>query len=862
VAALRALSRLVALVLGLPLLAGGGVVVGLAHAPDLGVVKVGRSLLVDALTAVDGALGLGLQPDGVLEKLAASPLAYALPAVGLLLLAFALKPRRGGAAEESAESDEGALSVAKLDRSTRKRAEKQVKDLVKQGKIREAADLCFTADQLDKAVELYIQCDQVQRAAEIRHDQNRFDEAADLFARAGRHESAAAIYAEREEWEKAADCFVAAGRKSMAAEMYEKAGQHAKAAQAFQDSGFQRHAAQEWVRCQQWGKAAASLEEVIADEGARVGSGDSKKDKEVRTLVMQCAKLHEQAGDVAGAARVLERGNCLAAAAALAVQLGDHGRAAELYQKAGEMQKSAESLRAMGEDKAAAQLLGEYQRDQGDDEGAAVHFEQAGDFLSAGDIYRKLQQHAKAGECFERNHDSLQAAEMFRLAGDAARAAQAYESSQKFDDAAACWEEAGDPARQAQALVQAERYLEAGRLLVRQKLYDEAIKVLQKVAPDSPDLPKASAILGRIFKDKGMFPLSVKKLRQAIGSAELGAENIDAYYMLAVVYDSNRQFRDAVDIFEKILAQDYHYGDVEDRLDAAREKLKLAEMKDGAQGGGTQSSSGSLTPSGNSRYQIVAELGRGGMGIVYKAQDTVLDRVVAYKVLPDALKENPQALKNFLREAKSAAQLNHPGIVTVFDAGEQDGRYYIAMEYVDGTTLKEILKRRGVIAPGGVTHVLAQMCEALAYAHEQKIVHRDIKAANTMWTRDKKAKIMDFGLAKVLEEVRNHTTLVSGTPYYMSPEQTLGKNVDHRTDIYSLGVTIFELCTGRLPFMEGNIPYHHVHTPPPDILEVNPELPPVLAEVVKRCMQKNPDERYASTKEILAQLKAARARTG
>jgi serine/threonine-protein kinase len=244
------------------------------------------------------------------------------------------------------------------------------------------------------------------------------------------------------------------------------------------------------------------------------------------------------------------------------------------------------------------------------------------------------------------------------------------------------------------------------------------------------------------------------------------------------------------------------------------------------------------------------------MGIVYKAQDSVLDRPVAFKVLPDALKDNPEALKNFLREAKSAAKLNHPNIVTVYDAGEQDGRYYIAMEYVDGTTLKEIVRRRGVISPNGVLHVLIQMCEALAFAHDQKVVHRDVKTANTMWTRDKKAKIMDFGLAKVIEEVRNHTTLVSGTPYYMSPEQTLGKNVDHRTDIYSLGVTIFELATGSLPFHEGNVPYHHVHTPPPDPREVNPELPALLAGVITSCMKKNPDERYQSAGEIVTQVKA------
>jgi len=258
-------------------------------------------------------------------------------------------------------------------------------------------------------------------------------------------------------------------------------------------------------------------------------------------------------------------------------------------------------------------------------------------------------------------------------------------------------------------------------------------------------------------------------------------------------------------------------------------------------------------------YRILKRIGRGGMGIVYQARDTVLDRVVAFKVLPDALKENPQALRNFLREAKSAAQLNHPNIVTVYDAGEQDGRYYIAMEHVDGTTLKEILRRKRRISPNGVLHVLVQMCEALAYAHEKKIVHRDVKTANTMWTRDKKAKIMDFGLAKVVEEVRNHTTLVSGTPYYMSPEQTLGRNVDHRTDIYSLGVTLFELATGQLPFREGNVPYHHVHTPPPDPRSLAPELPELLSRIILRCLQKDPDSRYQSTREILAEVRTATA---
>jgi serine/threonine-protein kinase len=152
-----------------------------------------------------------------------------------------------------------------------------------------------------------------------------------------------------------------------------------------------------------------------------------------------------------------------------------------------------------------------------------------------------------------------------------------------------------------------------------------------------------------------------------------------------------------------------------------------------------------------------------------------------------------------------------------------------------------------------------QISEALAYAHEKKIVHRDIKPANAMWTRDKKVKLMDFGLAKVVEEARNHTTVVAGTPYYMSPEQTLGKNIDHRTDIYSLGVAIFEMATGTVPFKEGNIPYHHVHTAPPKIRELRPDLPSTLSDIVERCLEKDPGNRYQSASEILDEVRTSLA---
>ncbi len=855
-ARLRALMRPLLLLLAPLLLALGAS--GVAHLllPGVPAVAQAQALAAAGVNALGGLAGMS----GAGDLLLGGPLAYGLLGIGAVGLFLGLRGRRDPAEPELAE--DGRHDAPVVDKKTRKRVEKQADGLAKKGSLAEAAQLLVEGGSLDRAADLFIKAELYHRAAEIRHDQNRFAESAELYRRAGKFDTAGTILSTQGDFAGAAECYAKANRLSVAAEMFEKAENHLRAGECYAAVGFQRHAAQSFVKCQAWGKAAGALEEVILEEFARSNTGqDPKKQKELRTLVLQAGKLWEQAGNPEKALAVLERGTCFTQAAEVALRLERFAVAAELFQRAHEPMRAAEALQRLGEHGEAARLLGEYHRDRGEDEEAAACFEQAGEHSAAGDLFRKLERYAEAAGCYERQGDASLAAEMFRLAGDTVRAASMYEKAGRFEDAAECFHAVGDVAKEAELLARAGRLLRAGELFHGLGRDDDAIKLLQKVEPGTAEFGPASALLGAIFRAKGMHSLAVKKLQQAIGSAELSRETVQAYYALAEVHELNGELREAVDLFEKILAFDYHFGDVEKRLAAARAKaasLVASEPSLAASTGDRPTPA----PGQPARYQIVGELGRGGMGIVHKAKDTILDRVVAFKVLPDALKENPQALKNFLREAKSAAQLNHPNIVTVYDAGEQDGRYYIAMEYVDGTTLKEILRRRNVIAASGVLHVLVQMCEALAYAHEKKIVHRDIKTANTMWTGDKKAKIMDFGLAKVVEEVRNHTTLVSGTPYYMSPEQTLGRNVDHRTDIYSLGVTIYELATGSLPFKEGNVPYHHVHTPAPDPRSVNPNLPLPLAQIISRCLRKDPADRYQSTREILSELRAAVSQGG
>ena len=850
------MMRWMAVVLSIPALLVGGFGLARRYASDLSFLPqlesaAGHVMYWIGLTGEMDAY-TGLVPSAIGAGFGTVLLLYGIwPRPAIKNVDRELKRRDKEKAREGKKAAKASTGPAVPDRIRRK-AERKAASMAKKGHLLDAAELCVESGLHDAAVKYYVQAEEFVRAAEVRHDQNRFQEASDLYIQAGQYDAAASLFAARNEFEKAGDCYRKGGRMSVAAEMYEKAGRYLLAGECYMRCEFHRHAAQAYLKVQDWDRAAKALEKAIEEETLAGGTQmDGAKRADLRKLVVQAGHLYDQGGNFEKAAQVLEAGECWEAAGEIAMRNELYERAADYFRRANMIPEAAEALRACGEDQAAAQLLGEFHRDKDRPEEAAELLIEAGDFASAGDLFRNLERYERAGECYERGGDAIQAAEMFRLAGVHDRAAANYERVSHYEEAAECAAAAGNLAQQAEYLVKGGKWIQAGKVLLKAKNHDGAIKVLQQVPAEHGDFRKAAAALGEIFRAKGKHTLAVKKFLHAIGDGELEAGNIDLHYKLATVYEAAGQAREASEIYEKILAADYHYKDVEERLEVTR---SLAVAQPPVSGSG---SSDSLTPSGRpGRYRVQGELGRGGMGIVYKAEDTVLDRPVAFKVLPDALRDNPQALKNFLREAKSAAKLNHPNIVTVYDAGEQDGRYYIAMEYVDGTTLKEIVRSRGAVAPKGVLHVLLQMCAALHYAHAQKVVHRDIKTANTMWTRDKKAKIMDFGLAKVVEEVRNHTTLVSGTPYYMSPEQTLGKNVDHRTDLYSLGVTIFELLTGTLPFREGNVPYHHVHTPAPDPRELNPQVPAVLAEAVNACLQKDPADRPQSAGDLASRVKA------
>lgn len=372
---------------------------------------------------------------------------------------------------------------------------------------------------------------------------------------------------------------------------------------------------------------------------------------------------------------------------------------------------------------------------------------------------------------------------------------------------------------------------------------------------------ESNRMLALAFQGQGQLDMAWDKFRQ-VPLSDAVMENL---YNLALDFERKRQFNKAETVFRHMAEFNPAFKDLETRVKRAKAMSETVML--GGGGGRTNTSildDGTVEKPMLGRYQVEKELGKGAMGVVYLGRDPKINRVVAIKTMALSQEFDEEELVNvkerFFREAETAGRLNHPNIVTIFDAGEEHDLAYIAMEFLKGRDLVPQTKPGHLMPLPKVMDIVARVAEALAYAHGNNVVHRDVKPANIMYEAESdQVKVTDFGIARITDSSRTKTGMVLGTPSYMSPEQLAGKKIDGRSDLFSLGVMLFQMVSGKLPF-EGDsmaqLMFRIANDPHPDIRDLRPDAPDCLSAIIDRALAKDADARYQTGTDMAADLRA------
>ncbi len=362
---------------------------------------------------------------------------------------------------------------------------------------------------------------------------------------------------------------------------------------------------------------------------------------------------------------------------------------------------------------------------------------------------------------------------------------------------------------------------------------------------------ESNRMLGLSMQGQGQLDMAFEKFRKL----PVDKSVLELLYNLALDYERKRQFNKAKSVYDYMKDHDAKFRDIGDRSTRAQAMEETVILG----GAGASSPGGTLILEGSGvekpmlgRYEVERELGKGAMGAVYLGKDPKISRVVAIKTMALSQEFEEDELQDvkdrFFREAETAGRLNHPSIVTIFDAGEEHDLAYIAMEFLKGTDLAKYIKRDNLLPVNKVLDLIKRAAEGLGYAHGSNVVHRDIKPANLMWDPETDSmKITDFGIARITDSSKTKTGMVLGTPSYMSPEQLAGKKVGGQSDLFSLGVMMFQMVTGELPFKADSMAtlmYKIANEEHPSPESINPDLPRCVSIIINRAMQKDVEKRY------------------
>lgn len=728
------------------------------------------------------------------------------------------------------------------------------------GNLKTLGDKELAAGDIDAALHYYRRAGEYEYGATVAQKAGLPGAAAELYERLGSLERAFELYVEAGDEDHAAGCARRLGRLGEAAQLYEAAGRVDDAIDC-------------WLAADNPFEAAA----VLVRNGRR---------REASILIAEEAYSH---GDKEEAARHYASCGEFLRAAHIYEEIDDLENAADMFEQAGAKEDAFRCRTDATSVEYRAKLLAE----AGDTVGLARLYEETGQLVRAGDAFALAGQAEEAARVYELGKCWTKAAQMrkqlgefdaavalFQRAGNLSLAGECLEAAKRFDDAAVIYRKAGDDDGLIRALRGAQNYYRLGCFLASKGQTDVAIEMLETVPKEHPKYGKALMTLAKLLIIKKDYYTAELTLRDILESADIDLDRTrQARIHLAKLLELRGAIHDAfaqLTIVRATLTNDptveRRYHRLAEIVRKSRSDRQTAQAAiDHALDDGPESMiqpvvldlddvmadlNRKAAPShADHRYEVLDQIGEGSFGLVYKAIDKILGRTVVMKFLRSSGIGDDSSRERFFREARIAAGLNHRNIITVHDVGEFEGRPFIAMEFVEGYTLEDRLQDDAHPLSGDqIMSISTQLCSAFSHAHAQQVVHRDIKPGNVMITRCFEVKLTDFGMAKVLQATGGAASLIFGTPYYMAPEQIEGGAVDQRTDLYSFGVMLYRMVTGALPFPKGNVLVHHATTEPQHPTLVRADVSEPIAQVILKCLRKNPDERYQTAEELARDL--------
>lgn len=668
---------------------------------------------------------------------------------------------------------------------------------------------------------------------------------------------------------QAGDLLATSGKFDAAIPLFELAGDYRRAAAAALKLRDDRRAARCYEKIKMWPEAGACYEQAgLFEDALRMLETEAKSLSRGRSE--PSARLQEV--NLKRAEVLLQLGR-QPAAVALLKQLPASVRRAELFERTGNYSEAIEAYLGAG-DSSRALSLAKRSPDHGR-RVAKIHL-QAGRAVQAGQLFADLGLKREAAEAYEVAGDWWRAAYGWEIAGEPARAAEAYRRSGKLQDAARCSLAAGLPQQAAELYVQAGSpaaaasvYVQTGDLLAAVALYlkagdlEQAIGTLRRIPAGGPDAPLGAVLVAPRLIEEGKAQEALQLLRRVeppkARRPEDARSSLDPLYWEARALEALIQLPAARECYAKVLEIDPAHRDTAERFGRLEPPAGTTPVTTFTQGAPGLPATGQRLAN---RYEILGELGRGGMGRVYKARDLDLGELVAIKTVltpaeGEAARDSEERL---LRELQICRRVTHANVVRVFDLGRFDGGIFITMELLEGQILERLISRDAPLPLARIRFFLAEIAAGLQEAHALGIVHRDLKPSNVMVT-ERHLKILDFGIARMsgMDSRLTQTGFAFGSPMYMSPEQLQGMPLDGRSDLYALGILAYALIAGREPFQDDNmavVALQHLRDEVPDICQFRSGLPLAWLELLSKLLAKEPDDRYDSARQVLAALAA------